>query len=122
MSYAVILPYNYIKTCLPALPYGVSKIIYSFYNSLQPCVRELQDWFGEDSYKKNYHDTQYERSQILEFVDVNKYCPNTFINKIMQTDYFKSHQIIYCTDGIPRHVEIKSITRLLDFLRRKNTV
>ena len=70
--------------------------------------------------RKN-QDTQYEaqRSQILEFVDVDKYIPYTFINKILQTGYFKSHQIVYCTNGIPRHVEIKSAIKLLDFLRRK---
>ena len=74
MAYDVILPFEYIKTSLPVLPDGIPKIIYSFYNSMQPCIRELQDWFGEDSYTKNYHDNQYEaqRSLILEFVDVKK--------------------------------------------------
>ena len=53
----------------------LSKNTYSFYNSLQPCVRELQDWFGENSDTKNYHDGQYEAqaSLILEFVDVDKH-------------------------------------------------
>ena len=75
-SYDVILTfeYIYIYTYLPGLPDGISKIIYSFYNSLQPYVRELQDWYGEDSHTKHYHDNQYEaqRSLIIEFVDVKK--------------------------------------------------
>ena len=54
MSYDVIMPFKYIKTGLPPVsPDGISKIIYSFYNSLHPFVRELQDWFGENSVTKN---------------------------------------------------------------------
>ena len=65
--------------------------MYSFYNSLQPCVRKLQDWFGENSATKKYHDNQYEAQAwlILEFEDVEEYVPNTFINEFIKTEYFK---------------------------------
>ena len=122
MAYDVILLFEYIKAPLPpTLPSGISDIIYSYYNSLQPFVRELQDWFGDDFYTQNYNDNQYEaqRSLIIEFVDVDEYFPDTCINKLIQTDYFKSHQVVFCIDGIPRHVEIKSITRLLKYSKRK---
>ena len=78
------------------LPGAISKMIYSFYNSLQPCVRELQDWFGENSDTKNYHENQYEAqtSLTLELVDIDKYFPNACINKLIKTDYFKSHQVV----------------------------
>ena len=36
----------------------------------------------------------------------------------MQTDYFKSHQIVYCADGVPYHVEIKSASKLLALLKQ----
>ena len=100
-------------------------MIYSFYNSLQPCVRELQDWYGENYDIKNYHDNQYEpqTSLILELVDVDKYFPDTCINKRIKTYYFKSHQFVcFYTYGIPQFVEIKSASKLLDHLKRKNTV
>ena len=111
-----------ISKLLPSiLPDALSNMIYAFYNSLQPCVRELQDWFGENSDTKNYHDNHYEAqaSLILEFVDVDKYFPDACMNKLMDTDYFKSHQVVYYTDGTPQFVEIKYVSKLLDYLKRK---
>ena len=121
VSYDIVLPFEYIKSSLPPiLPAEITNNIYSFYKSLQPCVRELQDWFGENSDTRNYDDNQYEAqaSLILEFVNIDKYFPNADIYKLMQTEYFKSHQIVYCTDGVPRHVEIKSASKLLAFLKQ----
>ena len=61
LSYDIVLPIECIKSSLPPiLPNGVTNIIYSFYRSMQPCVRELQDWFGENSDTRNYDDNQYE--------------------------------------------------------------
>jgi len=104
----------------PILPDAISNLIYSC-NSLQPFVRELQDWFGENSDVKDYHDNENEaaRSLILGIVDVDEYFPNVNINEIMNTAYFKSHDIIYCTDGTPCKVEIKSTKTLLSYLKQK---
>ena len=104
----------------PILPDAISNLIYSC-NSLQPFVRELQDWFGENSDVKNYHDNENEaqRSLILDFVDVDEYFPNVNINEIMNTAYFKSHDIIYCTDGTPCNVEIKSTNKKRCYLKHK---
>ena len=121
LSYDIILPIECIKPVLsPILPDGITNLIYSFYRSTQPYVKELQDWFGENSDLKNYDDNQYEAqaSLILEFVDVDKYFPNADIYKLMQTDYFKSHQIVYSTDEFPHLVEIKSVRKLLDYLNK----
>ena len=76
VSYDIVLPFEFIKSSLPPiLPAGITNIIYSFYKSLQPCVRELQDWFGENSDTMDYDDNQYEAqaSLILEFVNIDKY-------------------------------------------------
>jgi len=102
------------------LPDAISNLIYSC-NSLQPFVRELQDWFGENSDVQNFHDNENEaqRSLILEFVDVDEYFPNVNINEIMNTAYFKSHDIIHYTDGTPQYVEIKSTQKLLSYLKQK---
>ena len=120
ISKDVILPADYVKSSLPAiLPDSITNIIYSYYNSLQPYIRELQDWFGEDSDTKNYDDNFYEAqaSLILDFVDVDKYFPNTDINRLRETDYFKSHNTIDNVDGTPVCVEVKSSRILLNNLR-----
>ena len=110
LAYDVILPIQYIKPCLPSkLPNPILNIIYSYYNALQPFVRELQDWFGEDSDSKNYHINDYEAqaSLIFDVIDVDKYFLNSNLNEIVRTEYFKSQDIIYCTDDTPYLVEIK---------------
>ena len=88
---------------------------------MQPYIRELQDWFGEDSETRNYDDNFYEAqaSLILEFVDVNKYFPNSNIDILKKTDFFKAHNIVTDFAGNPLCVEIISSHRLLDYLRNK---
>ena len=118
----VILPADYIKSSLPpTIPDPIANIIYSYYNSLQPYIRELQDWFGEDSETKNYEDNYYEAqaSLILDFVDVNEYFPNTDINKLRETDFFKAYNTIDNVAGYPLCVEIISSRKLLQNLRMK---
>ena len=119
LSYDIVLPIECIKSPLPPiLPNGATHILYSFHRPMHPYVRELQDWFGGNSYLKMYDDTQYEAqaSLILEFVDVDTYFPDANIYKLMQTEYFKSHQIVYYTDGVPSYVETKYVKRLLEYM------
>ena len=56
---------------------------------------------------------------ILDFVDVNEYFPNTDINKLRETDFFKAHNVVTDFAGNPLCVEVKSSRRLLDYLKKK---
>ena len=118
LAYDVVLPFECIKSSLPSgLPEPILNIIYLFYRQSHPCVRELQEWFGENSNNKNYHDNEYEaqRSLILEFADIDKYFPG---GVDISSNYFKSHDVVYDTDDTPRQVEIKSSKNLLDYLKQ----
>ena len=55
---------------------------------------------------------------IFDVIDVDKYFLNSNLNEIVRTEYFKSHDIIYCTDDTPHLVEIKSIKNLLNYVKQ----
>ena len=123
LSRDIILPYDYIKPVLPdILPIPVINIIYSYYRGVKPYVKELQEWFGEDSDNRNYHDNEYEAQQSLIYGvrNVLDYFPKTNIHELVKTDYFKSHTLWMLDDvDDPTNIEVKNISELLCKLKNK---
>ena len=112
-----VLSFYDLDEVLP-FPTSINYLINLYYRPMQPFVRELQVWFGEDNCNRRYHDVSAQSSLLFDFIDLNEYYPNCNLSKLAQTQYFWPFDFGPDADGCCV-IEIRNIKTLLKRLRNK---